>query len=218
MATRAEQWRATHDRIVAAAVELLIEEGYAATTAFGVQKRAGVTRGALLHHFPSRDDLATAAVQRMVEVNLDAVREELAATQGDADDGDPIIRAVRVLYRASRRRSFGTELELWAASRADERLRTALLAAERIARKQLDEMIDELFGPDVVALPGYRAVVDLTVQFIRGLTISGTVQENTPRDTSVENWATVVRALLRGDPLTAMSLQPHGMVSDVRDS
>jgi AcrR family transcriptional regulator len=196
MPSRVEQRRATYLRIVEVAVEALIENGYAATTALAVQKRAGITRGAMLHHFPTREELSTAAVQRLVEMNLEGLREESDSTPRD---GDPVIRGIHVLHRASRRKGFATELELWAAARVDAKLRAALLGTERVARKQLYEMIDEIFGSEVVARPGYRAMVDMTVQFIRGLTISGTMQERSSTPGLVGGWAAAAKVILDFD-------------------
>ncbi|MFI9170028.1 TetR family transcriptional regulator [Streptomyces lincolnensis] len=62
-----------------------------------VQRRAGVSRGALLHHFPTLEELLGAAVARLVERNEEAVRKELAAVEQDPvgaeeipDGGGPI--------------------------------------------------------------------------------------------------------------------------------
>ncbi|MEU3985412.1 TetR/AcrR family transcriptional regulator [Streptomyces sp. NPDC026672] len=193
MTRRDDQRRATEARIVEAAVESLIERGYAATTAQGVQHRIGISRGALLHHFPTREALSAAAVRRLVELNLRAVREE---HESAADTGDAIARGVLVLYRASRRPSFATELELWAASRADVELREALRATERAALRELDALIDEIFGPGVTGRPGYRTMVSLTVQFLRGLTISGTMRRHREDDEIVREWTTLMNRLL----------------------
>ena len=81
MATkRDDQRRETRGRIVDAAVRSFVENGYAATTALGVQRDAGVSRGALLHHFPTSEALSAAAVARLVEINLQAVSDELTHT------------------------------------------------------------------------------------------------------------------------------------------
>ena len=44
-------------RILDAAVACLVESGYAGTTTLTIQARAGVSRGRLLHHFPSKETL-----------------------------------------------------------------------------------------------------------------------------------------------------------------
>jgi BetI-type transcriptional repressor, C-terminal len=105
-----------------------------------------------------------------------------------------------VLRRASRRPSFGAELELWGAARTDHRLREALRAAERGARKELYAVIDGVFGPEIVAAPCYPLVVELTVQLMRGLAISAALHERVKEDEPlIDQWAQVVRSLLAAD-------------------
>lgn len=192
MTKRDDQRRETRACIVDVAVRSLVDNGYAATTALGVQREAGISRGALLHHFPTSEALSAAAVARLVEVNLQAVRDELARTpQGP----DPVARGIGVLYRASRQDSFAAELELWAAARADERLRTALLAAERVALGRLYEVFDEIFGPALCRHPRYREMVDLTVHLMRGLTVSRSLGQDDQQRT-VLAWTAMVRAVL----------------------
>jgi AcrR family transcriptional regulator len=195
--TRDDQRAATYRRIVDVAVESLVESGFAATTTVEVQRRAGISRGALLHHFPMREQLFTAAVNRLVQVNLEAMWAELAAAPADAD---PVTRGVWVMRRASRRPSFGAELELWGAARTDERLRTALRAAERGALAELHAVIDAIFGLEIAARPHYPIVVDLTVQLMRGLAISASLQERVREDEPlIDHWADIVRGLLATD-------------------
>jgi AcrR family transcriptional regulator len=197
MTSRDDQRAATYRRIVDVAVESLIEEGFAATTTVEVQRRAGLSRGALLHHFPTREQLFTAAVHRLVQVNLEALWAELAAAPAGTD---PVTRGMWVLRRASRRPSFGAELELWGAARTEHRLREALRAAERGARKELYSVIDGVFGPEIVAAPCYPLVVELTVQLMRGLTISAALHERVKEDEPlIDQWARVVRSLLAAD-------------------
>ena len=52
-------------RILDAAVACLVESGYSGATTLQIQARAGVSRGRLLHHFPSRDELLVAASRHL---------------------------------------------------------------------------------------------------------------------------------------------------------
>ena len=63
--TQEERSAATQTRLLDAAVECLVELGYGATTTTVVAERAGVSRGAQLHHFATRADLVGAAVQHV---------------------------------------------------------------------------------------------------------------------------------------------------------
>jgi AcrR family transcriptional regulator len=207
--TRDDQRSATRARLLDVAVESLVESGFASTSTVSVQRRAGVSRGTLLHHFPTREALFAAAVERLVQLNLQAMREELAAAPSDSD---PVTRGMRVLRRSSRRPSFGAELELWSAARTDARLRAALRSAEQSARGELYSMIDEVFGPQIAGSPCYRLVVDLTVQLVRGLAVTASLYERADRDEPlVGQWVDLVRALLRDEPPAAS----RGAAADV---
>jgi AcrR family transcriptional regulator len=127
---REEQRVATRGRILDAAVASLVENGVAATTTLEVQQRAGMSRGALLHHFATREELFGAAIGLLVDSNERAVRDELAAAPVQ---GDPLSRALQVLLAVIRRPSFLAELELWAVARTDAGLRRVLRRAEGAA-------------------------------------------------------------------------------------
>lgn len=201
MTRRDEQRVATARRIVEAAVECLVAKGFAATSTVEVQRRAGVSRGALLHHFPTREQLFAAAVYRLVELNLEAMREELAAAPPELD---AVGRGIWVMRRASTRPTFGAELELWGASRADQNLHAALGVAERAVRKDLYEMVDEIFGWEVSRAPNYQLLVELSVQLVRGLSITGLLyRSDRGTEPLVEQWTRVARLLLAQEPLTA---------------
>ena len=77
-------------RLLEATVELLVEKGYAGTSTTLVSERAGVSRGAQLHHFPTKQDLVVAAVQHVTEVR----GAELAAAAEDLPTGARRTRAV----------------------------------------------------------------------------------------------------------------------------
>src|SRR4030081_2685364 len=94
---RASQLEATRRRILDAAVASLIRQGTAATTTVAVQERAGVSRGALLHHFPTHAQLLAATIDELVRRNEAAVHNALA---GLLENLDPVDRATRVLADA----------------------------------------------------------------------------------------------------------------------
>jgi AcrR family transcriptional regulator len=81
--------REAKDAILSAAIDCLLEDGYAATTTLRVQQRAGVSRGKLLHHFPSKRELLAAATRRLTEDRLAAVhlQEDAAGAEAEAGAG-----------------------------------------------------------------------------------------------------------------------------------
>src|SRR5678815_4844104 len=76
-APRTQQQRREETRraLLDAAVESLIGVGFARTTTLEVQRRADVSRGALLHHFPSKAELLVAAVDHLAEMRAREMKE-----------------------------------------------------------------------------------------------------------------------------------------------
>jgi len=63
--TQDERSSAMRERLLDATIECLVEYGYTGTTVTRIADRAGVTRGAQVHHFRTKDDLVTAAVKHL---------------------------------------------------------------------------------------------------------------------------------------------------------
>ncbi|MFD4459748.1 TetR/AcrR family transcriptional regulator [Nocardia sp. NPDC058480] len=194
MVTRAEQRDATRARILEVATELLIERGYSALTTVAVQQRAGLSRGALLHHFPTARDLSEALVADLVVLN-EAATQAAAATLGDAVD--PVERALSALYSALTQPPARAEFALWAAAGTDPDLAAALRVAERKAGRDLHRVVDGLFGAPIVAHPRYPAVRDLTIAVLRGLAGTRALQSSDQANRVVlAQWADAIRILL----------------------
>jgi AcrR family transcriptional regulator len=86
--TRAE---VTRRNLVASARQLFGEKGYAATSVDEVVRHAGVTKGAMYHHFRDKDDLFRAVVEEVkAEVTTAAADSYFAAADG-ADPGDTML-------------------------------------------------------------------------------------------------------------------------------
>lgn len=190
---RAAQRAATRARLLDAAVDTLLAHGYAGTSTVAVQRAAGASRGALLHHFPTRGLLVEALVGELVARNEAVV---LAALDAAPDGERDVPRAIRALSEVLASESFRAELELWAAARTDPELRAALRAAEIRSRRDLGRVLDAAFG-DAASRPGYRLVAELTVTLLRGLAIARPLQdsERTGRRL-LDEWASAATALL----------------------
>ncbi len=99
-----------------AAVELLVERGWAATTAVAVCERAGCTRGALVHHYPSLSSLFAHALESLYD---DFVRSQKRPAMTMAELLDAVWRAVGD-------RRFKAVIEAWSAAGNDRELATEL--------------------------------------------------------------------------------------------
>jgi len=70
---KAEQSEATRAALVAAARELLTDKGYAGVATEEIVQRAGVTRGALYHHFRDKRALFRAVVEELEQESVERV-------------------------------------------------------------------------------------------------------------------------------------------------
>jgi AcrR family transcriptional regulator len=89
--TQGERSAATRTKLLDATLECLVDLGYAGTTTIAVAERAGVSRGAQLHHFPSRAALVAAAVEHLYGRLTAAYQAGFAALPSDAERLRPAI-------------------------------------------------------------------------------------------------------------------------------
>src|SRR5688500_136577 len=108
-----ERRRATRARLTAATVACLPQHGCTGASTTRVDDRAGVSRGAQLHHFPTKNDLVLAAID-----HLTTLRAQEVTPDGDLPDAG-VARARRVLEQLSELftgPTFQAALELWVAA------------------------------------------------------------------------------------------------------
>lgn len=192
--TQRERSDETRARILDAAIEALSEHGYAGATTLRIQSVAGVSRGRLLHHFPSRDALLVAAVQHLAREMIDAAAAE---REWPADPAERIDAAVETMWLAYRQRFFWAASELWLAARAHPDLRAALLPAERQLGAHVREITDAFFGADLAATAGFAELRDVLNTSMRGVALTYTFAPRDPdTDPHLASWKKLARGLL----------------------
>lgn len=77
---------ATHEKIMGAARDLILDKGYGGTTVDAVISRAGVSKGAFFHHFESKADLGRALVRRYAEEDARHLLGTLEKAEGLSED------------------------------------------------------------------------------------------------------------------------------------
>ncbi|MBM9459856.1 TetR/AcrR family transcriptional regulator [Nocardioides sp. zg-536] len=180
-------------RLMEATVELLVERGFGGTTTTLVSERAGVSRGAQLHHFPTKNDLVVAAVTHL----SDRRGAELAASAQRLPTGPDRTRAVlRMLGDHFASPVFSAALELWVAARTDPALLAAVAPLEQHVGREVHRLTVELLGADE-SVPGVRELVQATLDLVRGLGLANTLGDDAPRRSRIlDEWARVLDAEL----------------------
>ncbi|MEZ4358646.1 MAG: TetR/AcrR family transcriptional regulator [Kofleriaceae bacterium] len=167
--TQQERRDGTRKVLLDAAVESLIDVGFARTTTLEVQRRAGVSRGALLHHFPSKGALLIAAIEQLAELRGRELRARAATLPATCERSDAVLD---LLWECFGGVMFQVAVELRAAARKDPELRQALIVAERGLRERILAQSRALFGAALSEQPGFERAIDLTLQFMIGVAMT----------------------------------------------
>lgn len=184
-----ERTRLMRARLLEATVDCLVERGFAGTSTTLVSERAGVSRGAQLHHFPTKNDLVVAAVEHLTEKR----GAELAAAAARLPAGPRRTRAVlAMLADHVTGTAFAAALELWVAARTDETLLAAVAPLEQRIGRETHRLTVELLGADE-AVAGNRELVQATLDLVRGLGLANTITDDTRRRAKIlDRWAEVL--------------------------
>ena len=181
--TQQERRETTCRALLDATVDCLVEVGYARTTTALVCERAGLSRGAHLHHFGTRAALVSAGVAHLGERIISAMDADLAALAADAPDRTG--QALDVLWRSFSSELFSTALDLWATGRTDRELLEELEPVEHEFGRMIARRRAQIF-PDQVDRPDFEELIDFVLSTVRGLALLRVVQPS--RDTSEERW------------------------------
>jgi AcrR family transcriptional regulator len=170
-----ERSRATQQRLLEATVECLIEHGWSGTTTTLVAQLAGVSRGAQLHHYPTKAALVLAAVEHLATRRAEEIRVEAAGLPVRRLD-----RAVELLATAFTGPLYVAALEVWVAARTDPPLRAALVPLEARVGREMHHLAVDLFGADE-SRPRVREAVQATLDLLRGLGVANLLSDDSPR-------------------------------------
>lgn len=190
--TQAERSAATRARLLTATAESLYELGFHKTTTYSVEQRAGVTRGALLHHFASKSALLVAAVEHMVDAAQQQLEAEAAKLPGDDLAGE----LTDLLWQQFTSPTFFAFLEISVAARTDEALREALVASQerldascRAVARKIARQLDGAAIDDTTFDTG----LELTIRYLRGAAGTTMLSKNPERhDDLHREWQRIV--------------------------
>ena len=200
--TQQQRREETRRALLDAAVESLIEVGFARTTTLEVQRRAGVSRGALLHHFPSKAQLLVAAVDHLAEMRAKEMKAFASQLPPDAPDAhndklDPRTDVVLdLLWQCFSGTFFKVSMELRTAARTDPELRTVLTSAEVVLRDRIIAQSRTLFGKAVAEHPNLPRALDLTLQLMIGAAMTAVLHDSPHLDDLITEWKTLFPLVL----------------------
>jgi TetR/AcrR family transcriptional regulator, transcriptional repressor for nem operon len=93
---------ATRERILDAAQRIVLERGFAATSVDAVLAQAPATKGAFFHHFPSKNDLGRALLERYAAADERTLDDFMALAEAESDDpAEQLVAFVRHFEHAA---------------------------------------------------------------------------------------------------------------------
>jgi AcrR family transcriptional regulator len=188
--TQAERSERTRELLLDATVDCLVELGYAHTTVQEICQRAGLSRGAQQHHFTTKAELMTSALEHLF-ARLSA---QILNTTAELPPGPERIEAgVDQLWAAYSGTLSTAAVELWVAARTDPELRRSLLPVDRALGHATLQFYRQIVGQDIDEQRAETLLL-LTVNLIRGLALDAMIGgDATRRTTLLTEWKALVR-------------------------
>jgi AcrR family transcriptional regulator len=185
--------RVTRQRLLEATIDSLAEQGWVATTVGVVAERAGVSRGATQHHFPTREDLITGALEYMFDTRMDSARREAQEIPAGPVRTKLVVERLVEYYTGP---MFKAALQVWTAASADPELRDRIVPLEERFGRRAHKMAVENLGVDDND-PVTHRLVQATLDLARGLGLADVLTDDARRRAEVvRSWAEVLDASL----------------------
>lgn len=192
--TQAERSAATRSVLLDATVRCLYEHGYGATTTIMVAEKAGVSRGAMLHQFPSKADLMTFVVEAAHEEAVRIYAELLAGTD---QPRQRLLAYPEAVWKVESRPAGVAVMEILQGSRSDPELAAKLAPVEaRLEANAMESLSREFRHPSA-------ALLHLIVGVVRGLAITQVLKPEQDVTEAIQLLQTLLKAGLETGALAS---------------
>jgi AcrR family transcriptional regulator len=163
--TQAERSAAMRQRLLDATVDCLVTYGYGGTTTQRVAEAAGVTRGAQIHHFPSKESLVIAAVEHLAQQRVTAALDSLGTIADGEDTASALLDSLWGLHQGELTIA---AIELWVASRTNPVLAEQVRRVESLIVDTVSTVVAQML-PDEAARQDLRYATYTAMDAMRGL-------------------------------------------------
>lgn len=169
--TQAERSATTRERLLDATVATLVERGWHGTSTAAICKRARVTRGAQLHHWPTKAELVAAAIEHLFQRRHAELRAVLDGTPAGPDALPAVFRKLWEIYSGP---TLVAWLELVVAARTDPPLLAAIRGVDDRFTPEAEATLCRLLG--IEPGPRAQAATRLVVSLLDGLALNHQIQ------------------------------------------
>ena len=176
---QAQKSASTRLQIVEAALRCFVELGYARTTTTAIAEKAGLSRGAMLHQFPSKLDIVRAAVEHLHAKRLKAFRKSIDRLARDESRAG---KALEAYFEHVRHPMYVAFLELWVAARTDPELAAILAPAQESFEREWYRTAVDLFPEWRDSGENFDVALDLVHYVMDGMAVSFPAHERDPHE------------------------------------
>lgn len=166
--TQEERSTETRARLIDATLDLLVERGYALATTAEIAARAGVTRGALNHHFSGKDDLIVQSVSHLLRSWIGEIRQVAELVKAGKLSLSDFVDRMWELFSG---KLFLVTLEHVTAARHNPYLREQLVSVTREFHAALDGTWQDFFDGTGLRKPEVEAAFNATLCLMRGMSL-----------------------------------------------
>lgn len=192
--TQAERSEETRNRILKAAANLIRKRGYARFRTAEVAKEAGLSRGAQLHHFPTKDSLVVATLEFVFEQARVLSRRRASAVNKPRDLIEAVIEDAREFFFSEH---FMVAIDIVLSTSTDQSVRKEILEISRKARRPVEAAWTEALAANGVSAQLASDLVALTLSLVRGMALR-TLWDNDPKwfDELFVLWRRMIKVFL----------------------
>ncbi|MES2263669.1 MAG: TetR/AcrR family transcriptional regulator [Pseudomonadota bacterium] len=167
--SQVERSREARDRLLAAAIDVLIRKGYNGLTTKEVAGCAQMSNGALMHHFSSKEELVVAATSAVYQAAI-ARGQQVANTEAAARR--PIEGFITDCLSIYFDWPFIAALEVIVVARTDMALMTRILPVMEAYRDTVNGIWLKVFERAGMTAAQANSVLNLTLNLVRGMAVN----------------------------------------------
>ncbi len=195
---QAERSLRMRERVLNATLDCIYEDGMQNASTTEIVKRAGVSRGAMLHHFPSKEVLIAAAVEKLLDDEIRYIREEASAYSRHEKSIDDF---VDFLWTRFSGRLFMVTMDFLSSARTDDKLQEAVIPVSLHFHEGMNEIWSQFFHYEKSSVEKVQLLLNTTLCLMRGMGVQTVIRKDQEYFDGIRNyWKSILHSLLDEDP------------------
>ncbi len=205
--TQEERSSETKKRLLEASIDCLNDLGYIKSGTVEIARRAGVSRGALVHHYPSKHDLIVATA----EYHWNWIAEEVRSLAMTMHDGQLSLETFidNLWNKVFQPRVSHASIEMIIAARTNPELRKELVPMLNRLYWDYDQIWSQFFRNSGVPTERVEMLFDLTIELLRGMTLQRVLNDDPGYyQKFLDSWKTIVTTCLNNETIDDSKTKP----------